>query len=169
MLPMMAISTAVQTFVGQNIGAKKLDRVKEGAHLAISMVVIISFALGAVLMLIAPYGIRLFTSEENIVHIGTVGLRTLGCFYVFMGMSQTLTGIVRGAGASTVPMFATMVNILLRIVLAYLFAIRGVININNELYRGLWIAMIICNFINMMILLIYYFKGNWRNAVKLVN
>lgn len=168
MLPMMAISTAVQTFVGQNIGARKPERVKEGAHLAISMTIIVSLVLGAVLMIIAPYGIRLFTSEEAIVHIGTVGLRTLGWFYVFMGMSQVLTGIVRGAGASTVPMFATMANILLRIVLAYLFAIRGLINIHNELYRGLWIAMIICNCVNMIILLIYYFKGNWRTASRVI-
>ncbi|MBO5998080.1 MAG: MATE family efflux transporter [Lachnospiraceae bacterium] len=166
MLPMMAISTASQTFVGQNIGAGKMDRVKEGSRFSISLTIIISLVLGIFLMIVAPYAVRLFTSEEAIVYIGTVGLRTLGFFYAFMGLSQTLTGIVRGAGASTMPMLASLVNICLRILLAYLFAIKGVININNELYRGLWIAMIICNGINMVIMLIYYFKGNWRSASK---
>ena len=164
MLPMMAISTAVQTFVGQNIGAGKMNRVREGSKFTINLTIGISAALGIILMLVAPWAVKLFTTEENIVYIGTAGLRTLGLFYVFMGLSQTLTGIVRGAGASTVPMYATMINILLRIVLAYLFAIRGLININGELYRGLWFAMIICNFINMLILLVYYRKGNWRTA-----
>lgn len=164
MLPMQAIGTAIQTFVGQNIGANKTERLKEGARLAILFCAVISIGLGIVIMAIAPLGVSLFTSEKEIIRIGTIGLRTLGCFYIFMAANQVLTGIVRGAGASIVPMICAFINIAVRIIVGYLLAIRGIFVYNNEPFRGLWYAMIISNFISIAVMWVYYRGGTWKNA-----
>ena len=154
----MAISTAIQTYVGQNVGAGKHDRLKEGIRLSMWMSVVISVVLGLLLVAVAPYAVRMFTSEQAIIDIGATGLRTLGFFYVFMALNNCLTGIVRGAGASMVPMFSSFLNIGMRIVFAYILAYR------MGDFRGLYYAMIIGNFCNMAMLVLYYKFGNWRHA-----
>lgn len=157
-LPLMAIGTAITTYVGQNIGAGKHDRLKKGVRLSLWLSVAISVVLGLVLVAIAPYAVRLFTSETAIVEIGTVGLRTLGFFYVFMGVSNCITGIVRGAGASSFPMISAFINIGLRILFSYVLAYRA----GN--FQGLYFAMIIGNGANMLALVLYYRFGNWKSA-----
>ncbi len=122
------------------------------------MSVAISVILGLLLIVIAPYAVRLFTSEPEIVEIGATGLRTLGLFYVFMALNNCLTGIVRGAGASSVPMFSSFVNIGVRILFAYILAYR----LGD--FKGLYYAMILGNFCNMVMLVLYYKFGNWRQA-----
>ncbi|MCI8893184.1 MAG: MATE family efflux transporter [Lachnospiraceae bacterium] len=157
-LPLMAIGTAISTFVGQNIGAGKPERLKKGVGLSLWMSVGISVILGLLLAGIAPYAIMLFTDEEAIIGIGVIGLRTLGFFYVFQALNNCITGIVRGAGASGVPMLCAFLNMGVRILLSFLLAYRA----GN--YRGLYEAMIIGNGCNAAALLLYYKFGNWRNA-----
>lgn len=157
-LPLMAISTAITTYVGQNIGAGKHDRLKKGICLSMWMSVIIAAVLGILIVIIAPWAIRLFTNESAIIEIGSTGLRTLGFFYVFMAVTNCITGIVRGAGASSFPMFSAFLNIGMRILFAWILAY------GFKDYRGLYIAMIIGNFCNMAALILYYKFGHWRNA-----
>jgi len=157
-LPNMAISTAIQAFVGQNIGAGKIDRLKKGNRVGMLFSIAISVVLGLVFVAFAPGAIGLFTSEAEVVRIGSIGLRTLGFFYVFQGISQCITGIVRGAGQSTVPMLTAFVNIGLRTAFSYILAVR-----TND-YKGLYYAMIIGNAANALIMIIYYKLGSWRKA-----
>ena len=100
----------------------------------------------------------LFPDEEAIIGIGGIGLRTLGFFYVVQALNNCITGIVRGAGASGVPMLCAFLNMGVRILLSFLLAYRA----GN--YRGLYEAMIIGNGCNAAALLLYYKFGNWRNA-----
>lgn len=162
-LPMMAIGTAATTFVGQNIGAGKHDRLKKGNRLSIILACAIAFILGIVLMIIAPWAVRLFTSEHDIIYIGMIGLRTLGLFYIFTGLIQSMTGIIRGAGDSTIPMFSAFLNIGVRIVMAYVLAFK------TGDYKGLYYAMIAGNMINAGLLCIYYFSGRWRRSSLIKN
>lgn len=73
-------------------------------------------------------------------------------------MSNCITGIVRGAGASSFPMISAFINIGLRILFSYLLANRA----GN--YQGLYFAMIIGNGANMLALVPYYRFGNWKSA-----
>ena len=157
-LPMMAIGTAITTFVGQNIGAKKHERLKEGIRLSLILACALAVGLGIILFACAPYAVRLFTDEQAIIDVGTVGLRTLGFFYIFAALNNTLTGIIRGAGASTIPMLSAFFNIGFRIVLSYVLAYRA-----ND-YTGLYYAMIIGNAANALTLILYYKLGHWREA-----
>lgn len=157
-LPLMAIGTAITTYVGQNIGAGKHDRLKKGIRLSMWLSVAIAVVLGLLLVVIAPYAVRLFTSEPAIVEIGTAGLRTLGFFYTFMALTNCITGIVRGAGASSFPMVSAFVNIGLRIFFSWLLAYQ------TGDFRGLYYAMIIGNGANMLALVLYYKFGNWKSA-----
>ncbi len=157
-LPLMAIGTAITTYVGQNIGAGKHDRLTKGIRLSLWLSVAIAVVLGLLLVAIAPYAVRLFTSEEAIVEIGTTGLRTLGFFYTFMALTNCITGIVRGAGASSFPMISAFINIGLRIFFSWLLAYQ------TGDFRGLYYAMIIGNGANMLALVLYYKFGNWKSA-----
>lgn len=157
-LPMMAIGTAITTYVGQNIGAHKPDRLKAGIRLSMLWSVGISVILGVLLVALAPWALKIFTTEAEIIEIGSVGLRILGLFYVFMAVGNCITGVVRGAGKTFIPMLAAIVSIILRIGLAYLLAVQP------GDYRGLFYAMIIANGCNMIILILYYCFGNWKGA-----
>ena len=162
-LPLMAISTAITTYVGQNIGAGKHDRLKQGIHLSMWLSAGIAIVLGLILVVIAPFAVRIFTNESAIIEIGATGLRTLGFFYTFIALSNCITGIVRGAGASSVPMFSAFLNIGVRILFAWILAY----GMND--YRGLYYAMILGNFCNMALLILYYKFGHWREASVVKN
>ena len=162
-LPLMAISTAITTYVGQNIGAGKHDRLKQGIHLSMWMSAGIAIVLGILLVAIAPFAVRIFTSDSQIIEIGATGLRTLGFFYTFIALSNCITGIVRGAGASSFPMFSAFLNIGVRILFAWILAY----GMND--YKGLYYAMILGNFCNMAALIFYYKFGHWREASVVKN
>lgn len=166
-LPNLAISQAIQSFVGQNIGAGKDERVKAGTRFSLLFSIAFSVILGIILFAFAPNAIKMFTTEEEIVRIGTIGLRTLGFFYAFQAIGFCMTGVLRGAGNSMIPMMMAFLNIGLRIIFAYILAIR-----TND-FKGLYYAMIIGNAVNALVLMVYYHFGNWKKAsvvddVKLV-
>lgn len=161
-LPMMAIGMAVQTFVGQNVGARREDRIHEGVRLSLKMSISISIILGILLILLSNPFVSLFTTDTEIVRIGAIGLRILGLFYVFMGIEQVITGVARGAGDSIPPMIVSFLNIGVRIIIGYLLAIKGVAVYNGEAYRGLWYAMDASNVLSAVLMIVYYRSGRWR-------
>lgn len=156
-LPMMGYGMALSTFVGQNVGAKKLDRTKKGIEYSILLIIGFGLVLGALLWFFGKYMMRAFTQEEIVLQIGSQGLRILAFFYTFMGLNQTLSGAMRGAGASVMPMVASVVSTGARIPIAYFLAVQP----NNPL--GLFWSMVCSMVINFLIIFLYYLSGKWKN------
>ena len=105
MLPMQSISIAATTFVGQNFGAKKIDRVKKGVKTAVALSVCVTALLTLVVIVFARPLISMFNSSEAVIHYGTLVMYYMGSFMVVNCVGQILAGCLRGMGHSRGSMF----------------------------------------------------------------
>lgn len=102
-----AIGIAVTTFVGQNYGAGKMDRVKKSIKVGLGMDVGLSIVM-TVLLIVARFPLfRFFCDDAAVVEIGARMLYVIGPFYVAYVFTEILSGALRGMGDVVVPMFIT--------------------------------------------------------------
>ena len=90
--------------VSQNIGARDIPRSKKGTATALVMALIITFVSAALLWLFAPWMVRLFNKESEVVRYGVLFLRMCVFFMLFSCVNQVLAGALRGIGNAKVPM-----------------------------------------------------------------
>ncbi|HSV55897.1 MAG TPA: MATE family efflux transporter, partial [Magnetospirillaceae bacterium] len=98
MMPAMNLSMAVSTFVGQNLGAGKPERVRKGHSSALIMGLAISLVMGAVMILAGSHLVRLFTPDAQVIRIGARYLLIVGAFYSLFAVMFINNGVLRGAG-----------------------------------------------------------------------
>ncbi len=156
LLPVQSVSIAITTFTGQNIGAGKLERVKDGTRVSM----LAGFALAAIGCLLIPAGpqlMRLFSNDPEVIASGVALLNRILPFYWMMNISLVLTGVMRGAGASMVPMISGTISLwLARLPAAYLFAaLFGPYNM-HFCYAAGWV-------IGLSISIPYFLSGRWKN------
>lgn len=104
MLPMQSIAMSSTTFTGQNFGAGKLDRVKEGVAASFHLTLGITFAISVFLFALARPFAMLFNKDENVIYYGVYFLRMISPFYLLVCSNQIYAGTLRGLGHSTAPM-----------------------------------------------------------------
>ncbi|GAA0090013.1 MATE family efflux transporter [Paraclostridium bifermentans] len=156
-LPIMNLGSAVSTFVAQNIGAGKVDRVKKGVKSSITMALCISIFVLIVFLLFKENLIKLFNTDPEVVSIGSRYLLTIGPFFIFIGTSFMLTSAIRGAGASMFAMISSMISLwIARIPASYLLS--SIFGVN-----GIWMGIPIGWCVGLIITGIYYKKGYWKN------
>ncbi|MBP8620923.1 MAG: MATE family efflux transporter [Firmicutes bacterium] len=123
MMPNFTFGMAIATFVGQNIGANRLDRIEQGRKDVVKISLTTSLILVTLLLLFGENLIRLFTSTEEIINLGVRQIRILAFGYVAMAISQVFAGIMRGAGDTMPSMWISMVTtVCVRVPVAYLWA-----------------------------------------------
>ncbi|MBQ4506707.1 MAG: MATE family efflux transporter [Firmicutes bacterium] len=107
-LPIISITTALSTFVGQNLGKNYVDRAKQGVHT--SLIINYSFCVvaGLGIYMIAPALSAFFNSNPEIVKMGAYFLRHIIPMYFLIATYQTLAAALRGAGQSKLPMIAML-------------------------------------------------------------
>lgn len=103
-LPITCLTLAMTTFVSQNLGAQRYDRVKEGARLGTLMTVGLSEAVGVAVFLLAPFLIGLFTPDPAVIAFGVRQARVEALFYCMLAFSHSAASILRGAGRAVIPM-----------------------------------------------------------------
>lgn len=108
-LPITSFALALTTFVGQNLGAKQVDRAKRGARFGIFSSVILAELMGVLIYLFAPYLIAAFNGSEEVVAFGALQAHTDSLFYFLLAFSHAASGVLRGAGRSIIPMLVMMV------------------------------------------------------------
>ena len=133
-LPMMCIGMANTTFVGQNLGAGKIDRAKKGTKTAVLLAYAGTAVIVAALMLFASDALKLFNSDPDVIHYGRLFILYLSPFYIPFCASQIYAGALRGAGNSLPPMLITIFSFVI-FRQAYLFI--GTKFIEGPLYVGL--------------------------------
>jgi putative MATE family efflux protein len=155
-LPAMNFSAALSTFVGQNIGANKIERVKAGLMATLKMTTLISIFFSVIAILFSKYLMGLFTSDQEVIAIGVKYLIIVSSFYVFFSTLFIINGVMRGAGDTLIPMFITLFALwFARIPLAWLLSQR----IGET---GIWWSMPIGWFIGMTMGILYYLSGRWK-------
>ena len=108
-LPVTCFSMALSTFVGQNLGAHKYDRVKKGVGFGIACSCITAEAIGVFSYIFSPQLVSFFNSSPEVVHYGTQHMRTICLFYCLLAFSHCVAAIMRGAGRATVPMVTMLI------------------------------------------------------------
>ncbi|MBQ7864916.1 MAG: MATE family efflux transporter, partial [Clostridia bacterium] len=103
MMPNFTFGTAATTYIGQNVGAGRGDRLKPGIKAMLKLSLISSSVLVAGILLFGHQLIGMFTETELTMQLGVQGLNTLAFGYICFSVSQVLQGSMRGAGETAVP------------------------------------------------------------------
>ena len=155
-LPITCMCMALTTFVSQNLGAGELERVKKGTVIGSAISVGCAELIGVIVFTCAPFLLRMFSSEAEVLKIGATQARTESLFYCLLALSHCLAGIYRGAGKTTVPMIVMLSSwCLLRI--TYITIIVRLIPVVNVIF---WAYPLTWS-VSTIIFIIYYFKGKW--------
>ena len=155
-LPVTCFSMALATFVGQNLGAHKHDRVRKGIGFGIVCSCVMAETIGILCYIFAPQLIAFFNDAPDVVDYGTRHTRTICLFYCLLAFSHCVAGIMRGAGKATVPMVTMLVCWCLIRVSYITVAVRFV----NEL-TTVSFAYPLTWTLSSIIFLIYLVRGDW--------
>ncbi len=155
-LPALALGTAVNSMAGQNIGAKRWDRVREIAISGAIYNLVIMLVIAALVFVFAEHLTRLFVQEKETVVFGTNYLRIIAFFYPFIGLNFILNGIVRASGA--------MYQVLVLNILSFWLLRYPLTHISSNLFgqNGIAIGMGVSFIISSMFAFAYFRWGKWR-------
>ena len=106
--PLFSLGLAVTGFVGQNFGAKEYERVKEGINISLKLSVYISIIFIIILNIFAPYILRLFTHDLQVIKVGLESIRIVFPSYVFYAINQIYIGSLRGIEKTFEPMIIAL-------------------------------------------------------------
>lgn len=158
-LPMNNFSMALSTFTAQNIGANKMDRVKKGMKSTMIAVNSMSFAITVTVWIFGKQLMSVFTSDAGVINFGVHYLRVVGGGYVILASMFTIVGFIRGTGHTLFPTCITLTSFwLIRIPVATVMTkIMGA--------DGLLVGMPIGWIFGLIVAIIYYYSGKWKQAV----
>lgn len=155
-LPVTCFTQALSTFVGQNLGAKKHDRVKRGVGFGIACSCILAEVVGVLSYVFAPHLIGFFSETQEAIAFGTQHMRTICLFYCLLAFSHCIAAIMRGAGKAMVPMFTMLACWCLVRVTYITVAVKFV----NQLTTVSWAYPLTWS-LSSIIFLIYFLKADW--------
>lgn len=143
LLPASALGTAVNTMAAQNIGAKQWNRVFKTTKVGLIYNAILMALVTITFYIWAEPLVRLFIQEEASVAFGTLYVKTIAFFYLFIGLNFILNGVVRGSGAMFQVLMLNIISLwVLRVPLTYFFSsIYGQIGIHLEWVRASFLAV----------------------------
>ena len=108
-LPVTAFSMALTTFVSQNTGAGKHDRVRSGARFGLLCTAGILLVFGVIARFFAPDMIALFTTDPEIIRFGAGRTTVCAFFYCLCGFSHAASALMRGLGKPMTPMLVMLI------------------------------------------------------------
>ena len=141
-IAMNAFYHAAVSFVSQNLGAGKLDRVPKIAGSCFALVTAVGIATGGLCYLFGRTLLSIFTPEAPVIDAGMIRLQWVCLPYFLCGTMEVGCGIVRGIGHAWLPMFvSTMGGCVLRIIWIYtIFAADPTLNVLYLSYPVSWIV-----------------------------
>lgn len=165
MLPNFSFGQAMGTFAGQNVGAKRIDRLASGNRQGLIMALVTALVLTPLVLLGGPFLMGLFTDEAALIDMSMGMMYILAVGYVAMAVTQVLSGTMRGAGDTMTPMWISFATtVLLRVPLAYvLVAIAknmGAEKLMQE--RMVFVSLLITWLLGAAITGILYLRGGWK-------
>ncbi len=120
MMPNLSFGNAMTTYTGQNVGAKKNDRVLKGAWQGTLIALLFSAVITFIILLFGKTLMGFFTKTPELVDLSYYVMKILATGYIAVAISQSLQGVMRGAGDTVTPMYVSLfTTVLLRVPLAY--------------------------------------------------
>ena len=162
LLPMQSIGLATTTFVGQNIGVGRVDRVKEGVKTGLMLSLVSTVVPMIPVMVFAPQLVAFFNAKKEVVDYGTLMLRWISPFYALTCSSDIQSAALRGSGDTKAPMLMMIFSfVIFRQI--YLFITANFIsNTIIPIFMGYPAGWLVCTVLTA----IYYHKADLgRGAV----
>ncbi len=160
-LPVMSFGLAMTTFTGQNVGAKRPDRVRHGVRTCMIMSCTFTILVTTSMVIFCPLIMQIFSQESAVVDYGIQMLRHMVPLYFLLAVIQVLGGTIGGAGHSMATMIIMVGNFcVLRVV--WLFAMSQTIESLWLVYLSYIISWITC----ASCMILYYHKGSWRRELE---
>ena len=165
MMPTMSFGMAMSTYTGQNIGAGRMDRVKQGLKQCIIMALMVTAVMTPAVLVFGPKLLRLFTPEQALNDM-TMGLiYIIFPVYTINSIAQPMMGVVRGAGDTVSPMWIGIsTNIVLRLITAY-----GFVAIARSMGATVWtqermvfVSMVTGMVVSAIAIFFVYKFGRWK-------
>ncbi len=161
LMPASSIATAMQMFVGQNLGANNDARCHRGIR-RISVLIIASGALvGVVCMFLARPLCLIFVSNETVVQMGVQAIHITALFYVLHAVQSAMGAVLQGSAATKPVMYISFIGIAVRVVLCWLLGAR------TGIWQGLFWASNVYFAVVAALYALYVWKGDWRKYVAI--
>lgn len=164
MMPNFSFGTAMTTYAGQNVGAGYYDRVKQGAKQGTLIAAGTSAAITGLILLFGPYLMGIFTNTRELAVLSAEMMKILAVGYIAVAVTQSLSGVMRGAGDTMTPMWISLITtVVVRVPLAY-----GLVNLTKTpalpqgRYECLWISMLCSWVLGALITFLFYRLGSWK-------
>lgn len=136
--PLQDFGNGVSTFIAQNYGAKKKDRILQGIKASVIMISVFSLIVSAVVFIFAEPLMSIFvgSGETEIIRIGAQYLKTEGAFYIGIGILFMLYGLYRALLVPSMSLILTIISLGTRVVLAYTLS-----SVDSIGVFGIWISV----------------------------
>lgn len=158
-MPAMNFGAALSTFVGQNLGANKPERVRQGFKATFMMSGVLALLTSLFVIVFRQQLMHLFTDDVSVIAIGAEYLVIVSSFYIFFSAMFVIGGVMRGAGDTLIPMFITLFALwVIRIPAAWILSRYFGVD-------GIWWSIPVAWFIGMSLSYLYYLRGNWKTKV----
>lgn len=169
MMPNFSFGTAMTTYSGQNVGAENLKRVHQGARQGTLIAVGTSAAITGVILLFGRHLMAIFTSTAELVTLSNNMMRILAAGYLAMAVTQSLSGVMRGAGDTMTPMWISLITtVAIRVPVAY-----GIAYLTRTpqqpagWYGCIWVSLLTSWVLGAVITALFYRWGRWeKKALK---
>jgi Na+-driven multidrug efflux pump len=152
------------TYTGQNVGAGRLDRVMTGAKQGTLLAVICSSSITLLILLFGRYLMGIFTDTASLVSMSYYLMKILAAGYIAVAISQSLSGVMRGAGDTMTPMWISLITtVALRIPIAYgiSFLTRSE-SLPHGRFECVHISLLISWTVGALLSVFFYILGKWK-------
>ncbi|MCD8000635.1 MAG: MATE family efflux transporter [Clostridiales bacterium] len=165
MMPNFSFGTAMTTYSGQNVGAKEIERVHKGAKQGTMIAAGTSAVITALILIFGKYLMGIFTNTSELVALSANMMKILAVGYIAMAVTQSLSGVMRGAGDTMTPMWISIVTtVFIRVPLAYGIAyFTKTPELPGGRYECIWVSLLISWVLGAVLTVIFYRIGKWKN------
>ena len=164
MMPNFSFGTAMTTYAGQNVGAGQYERVVKGAKQGTLIAAATSAAITGLILIFGKFLMGMFTDTADLVNLSNNMMRILAVGYIAMAVTQCLSGVMRGAGDTTTPMWISIITtVVIRVPLAYAIAyLTRTPDAPTGSYLSLFISLLTSWVLGAVITALCYRRGRWR-------
>lgn len=164
MLPNFSFGTAMTTYAGQNVGAKAYDRVTKGAKQGTLIAVLTTATITGMILLFGKQLMGIFTNTTELVDLARNMMGIIAVGYIAMAVTQSLSGVMRGAGDTMTPMWISLfTTVVVRVPIAYGIAyLTRTAELPNGRQECIFISLLCSWVIGALVTTIFYLRGNWK-------
>ena len=162
-LPIQSLSSAVISFVGQNIGARNPDRARRGIRVTVTLSAVWAVLMTAVLMPFREPLVAFFSPTPAVIHAGAVYLQCIMPFYFMFAVMFCLNNAMRGAGDSVFP----MVDVILSLILVRVPAVYWLADHYGPDY--MYYGMAVGWTVGLALSVGWYLSGRWKRHGSLAD